>query len=120
MNKYETTFILDPGLDDNRANEEVDKVQQWLKGLGSEVLELQRWGKRRLAYEIHRKRDGIYVWMLHQSEGSAVRELERLMKLNESVLRMLTVLHVPAPLVEAKLEAGVAAGEEGNGEDIEE
>ena len=113
MNKYETTFILEPGLDENRIGEEIEKVSQWIKDAGGQVLTVERWGKRRLSYEIHKKRDGIYTWMLHESPGTIVRELDRRMGLNESVLRLLTVIHVPieAPPV-AEGEAAVAAAEE--------
>ena len=112
MTKYETTFILEPGLDESRVNEEVDKVSQWIKDLGGEVIEVQRWGKRRLAYEIHKKRDGIYTFVMHQGTAGLVRELERRLRLNESVMRLLTVVHAPAslaPLLEAE---AVAAGED--------
>lgn len=95
MNKYETTFILEPGLDDNRLNEEIEKISHWITDLGGQVLDVQRWGKRRLSYEIQKKRDGIYTMVLHESPGPVVREIERRMKLDESVLRVLSVLHVP-------------------------
>ena len=66
MTKYETTFILEPGFDDGRLNEEIERVSQWINDLGGEVLEVQRWGKKRLAYEIEKKRDGIYTLMLYR------------------------------------------------------
>lgn len=110
MMTYETTFILEPGLDDSRVAEEVDKVCQWIKDLGGEVLDVQRWGKRRLAYEIRKKRDGVYTMILHQGGGPLVRELERRLKLNESVLRVLSVIHVPASLASAEGEAGATEG----------
>jgi small subunit ribosomal protein S6 len=106
---YETTFILEPGLDENRINEEVDRVSTWIKDLGGEVLEVQRWGKRRLSYEIHRKRDGIYTLILHQSPNNVVREVERRLGLNESVLRLLSVIHVPASVLQQQAEAAAAA-----------
>src|SRR6185295_2100726 len=98
VTKYETTFILEPGLDENRVNEEVERVTGWIKDLGGEVLEVQRWGKRRLAYEIHKKRDGIYTLMLYEAGPQVVREVERRMRLNESYVRILTVMHVPPEL----------------------
>ncbi len=104
MTKYETTFILEPGLDETRVNEEVDRVTQWIKDLGGELIEVQRWGKRRLAYEIHRKRDGIYTLLLYQGPGPLVREIERRLRLNESVMRVLTVLHVPPELTQPQVD----------------
>ena len=49
MTKYETVYILDPGYDETRAGEEADKVSGWIKDIGGEVVEVQKWGKRRLA-----------------------------------------------------------------------
>ena len=109
MTKYETTFILDPGLDEAKVNEEVDKVVQWIKALGGEVLETQRWGKRRLAYEIGRRRDGIYTLLLYEGPGAIVGELERRFRLNESVLRSLTVIHVPPELTTPQVDADAVA-----------
>jgi small subunit ribosomal protein S6 len=118
VTKYETTFILDPGLDEAQVNEEVEKVVQWIKGQGGEVLEVQRWGKRRLAYEIGRRRDGIYTLLLYQGPGTIVKELDRRFQLNESVLRSLTVLHVPPELTQPQVdaEALAAAAEEAGDE----
>jgi small subunit ribosomal protein S6 len=118
VTKYETTFILDPGLDEAQVNEEVEKVVQWIKGQGGEVLEVQRWGKRRLAYEIGRRRDGIYTLLLYQGPGAIVKELDRRFHLNEAVLRSLTVLHVPPELTQPQVdaEALAAAAEEAGDE----
>jgi small subunit ribosomal protein S6 len=117
VTKYETTFILEPGLDENRVNEEVDRVTGWIKDLGGEVLDVQRWGKRRLAYEIHKKRDGIYTLVLYQAGTQLVREVERRMRLNESVVRILTVVHVPPELSEPKVDAEAVAAAEEAGDD---
>jgi small subunit ribosomal protein S6 len=112
VNKYETTFILEPGLDENRVNEEIDRVGGWIKDLGGEVLEVQRWGKRRLSYEINRRRDGIYTLVLYQGPGPTVKEIERRLKLNESVMRVLTVMHVPPELTRPQVDPEVVAAAE--------
>ena len=111
MTKYETTFILEPGLDESRVNDEIERVSSWIRDLGGEILEVQRWGKRRLAYEINRKRDGIYTMVLYQGEGPLVKEVERRLRLNETVMRSLTVLHVPPELTQGVPEDQVAAAE---------
>jgi small subunit ribosomal protein S6 len=112
--KYETTFILEPGVDEAKVNEEIERVSGWIRDLGAELIEVQRWGKRRLAYEIHRKRDGIYTMFLYQGPGSVVKEIERRLRLNEQVMRVLTVLHVPPELTipQADPEVVAAAAEE--------
>ena len=119
MTKYETTFILEPGLDEARVNEEVERVSNWIRDLGGEVLEVQRWGKRRLSYEINKKRDGIYTMMLHQGPGALVKEVERRLRLNESVMRVLTVMHVPPELTQPQInpEVAAAAAAEDGGDD---
>ena len=111
MTKYETTFILEPGLDESRVNEEIQRVSQWIRDLGGEVLEVQRWGKRRLAYEINKKRDGIYTLILHLSPGPVVKEVERRMGLNESYMRVLSVIHIPPELTRAQAESEAAAAD---------
>ena len=117
MIKYETTFILEPGLDEVRVNEEVERVSGWIKDLGGELIEVQRWGKRRLAYEIERKRDGIYTLVLYQGPGTLVKEIERRLRLNEQVMRVLTVLHVPPELTQPKLDAEALAAAEESGDE---
>jgi len=112
VTKYETTFILEPGYDEGKINEEVERVSQWIKDLGGEVLEVQRWGKKRLAYEIEKKRDGIYTMVLYQAAGPTVREVERRLRLNESVMRVLTVVHIPPELTMAKADPDVVAAAE--------
>jgi small subunit ribosomal protein S6 len=109
VTKYETTFILEPGMDEARVTEETEKVSQWIRELGGELLEVQRWGKRRLSYEIRHKRDGIYTLLLYQGAGAMVKEIERRLRLNESVMRVLTVMHVPPELTQPQIDPELAA-----------
>lgn len=117
MIKYETTFILEPGFDEARVTEEVERVSGWIRELGGEVLEVQRWGKRRLSYEINRKRDGIYTLMLYQGPGALVKEIERRLRLNEQVMRVLTVLHVPPELTQPQVDPNAMAVAEAEGDE---
>ena len=93
--EYETVFILDPGLEEPKVNEEVERAAALIRDNGGTVDEVERWGRRRLAYEIGRKRDGVYTLLRYHAEGPAVKELERRLRLNESVLRALTVVVDP-------------------------
>lgn len=106
MTKYEMTFILEPGLDEARVNEEIDRVSGWIQELDGVVNEVQRWGKRRLSYEIRHRRDGIYTMIVFEGAGGTVKELERRLKLNESVMRVLTVDYVPPELTRPQTEEG--------------
>ncbi|MBI1796321.1 MAG: 30S ribosomal protein S6 [Candidatus Eisenbacteria bacterium] len=92
-------------------------MSQWIKDLGGELIEVQRWGKKRLAYEIGRKRDGVYTMLLYQGPGAMVKEIERRLRLNESVMRVLTVMHVPPELTVAKADPEVIAAVEDAGDE---
>ena len=96
MHEYETVFILDPGLDENQVNEEIEKTQALITSHGGKILDVQRWGRKRLAYEVNKKRDGVYTLLKHESSGDTVKELERRLRLDENVMRVLTVIAGPA------------------------
>ena len=95
MHEYETVFILDPGLDENQVNEEVEKTTTLITSHGGKINDLQRWGRKRLAYEINKKRDGVYTLIKHESSGETVKELERRLRLNDNVMRVMTVIAGP-------------------------
>jgi small subunit ribosomal protein S6 len=95
VQEYETVFILDPGLDENQVNDEVQKAEALITSHGGKVLDTQRWGRKRLAYEIRRKRDGVYTLIKHESTGENVKELERRLRLDENVMRVLSVIVGP-------------------------
>ena len=115
MKLYETTVIFDPGLEEARVNEEVERVTQPIAQAGGEVIEVQRWGKRKLAYMIRKRRDGTYVHVKHKSPPVLIAEMDRRFRLNESVLRHLTVLAVKESrkTLAAAAEAAAKAAEEG-------
>jgi small subunit ribosomal protein S6 len=92
LREYETVLVLDPTLDDARVNQELETVSNVISQGGGEILEVQRWGRRRLAYEVRRRREGIYSLIRFRSERAVLEELERRFSLNESLMRHLTVL----------------------------
>jgi small subunit ribosomal protein S6 len=115
MKVYETTVVFDPGLEEARINEEVDRLSQSIGQAGGEVLEVQRWGKRKLAYMIRKRRDGAYVHLKHKSPPDHISEMDRRFRLNESVLRYLTVVapkESPRAAEESKPAEGAASGTE--------
>ena len=95
MHEYETVFILDPGLDENQVNEEVERAQSLISSHGGTIVNVERWGRKRLAYEIRKKRDGVYTMIKHESTGEVVKELERRLRLNDNVMRVMTVIAGP-------------------------
>ena len=92
MREYETVVVLEASLDDSKVDTEIDNVGKIISDGGGEVLDVQRWGRRRLAYEINKKREGIYTLVRYRSEPPVVRELDRRFALNDALLRHLTVI----------------------------
>ncbi len=88
---YETMYILRSDLGEEQVEQAISKYQNLLREQGAEQIEIQHRGKRRLAYEINRQRDGIYVQMNYQGPGTLVAPLERAMRLSEEVMRYLTI-----------------------------
>lgn len=88
---YETMFILRPDLGDEQVEQAVTKYQNLLRDQGAEDIQVQNRGKRRLAYEIKRQRDGIYIQFNYTAPGTAIAPVERAMRLSEEVIRYLTV-----------------------------
>ena len=96
MYPYETLMILDPRLNEEEVAALLTKVQETLKTLGGEVGKAESWGKRRLAYDMRKQREGTYAVLESKAEPATIKEFERQLKLNEQVLRYLTT-RVPAP-----------------------
>jgi small subunit ribosomal protein S6 len=117
VTKYETVFVLDPSFDEAKAGEEADRVTGVIGDLGGEVVEVQKWGKRRLAYEIRKKRDGVYTMIVWNGSGGMVKEVERRLRQNENVMRVLTTLYVPPELSQGVPEGEAVAAGSDNGDD---
>ncbi|WP_138502256.1 30S ribosomal protein S6 [Nostoc sp. PA-18-2419] len=88
---YETMYILRPDLGDEQVEQAVTKYQNLLREQGVEEIQIQNRGKRRLAYEIKRHRDGIYIQLNYTAPATAIAPFERAMRLSEEVIRYLTI-----------------------------
>jgi len=91
VREYETTFIVQPEITDDVRDAFLAKLDAHLETEGAQRLMLDDWGKRKLAYEIEDFQKGHYYSLKYLDEGQAVAGLERMLKLEESVLRYLTV-----------------------------
>ena len=90
--KYEITYIIKPDVDDEAKKAIIDKYTKVIADNGGEMVEAKDWGKRRFAYEIEKYREGSYYIMTFTAEdAAAVNEFARLSKIDDSVLRSLTV-----------------------------
>lgn len=88
---YETMYILRPDMGEEQADLLIATYQNLLRENGGEILETQHRGKRRLAYEIGKYREGIYIQMNYQCDGKVIALLERTMGLSEEVIRYMTI-----------------------------
>ena len=88
---YELMYIVRPELDDEALRTATESVDTLIRGLGGTVGKTTMWGKRRLAYEVDRLRDGHYVITLLQLDGTKVADLERALQIHDTVFRHLLV-----------------------------
>ena len=88
---YETMYILRPDIAEDEVTNHIDKYNKLLEELGGKILDSQMRGKRRLAYQIAKHREGIYVQLSHQGDGQHIYKIEKAMRLSEDVIRYLTV-----------------------------
>ncbi|HEX6075377.1 MAG TPA: 30S ribosomal protein S6 [Micromonosporaceae bacterium] len=87
MRHYEVMVILDPDLEERTVAPSLETYLNVIRNSGGSVEKLDVWGRRRLAYEIQKKSEGIYAVIDLQAEPAAVAELDRQLRLNESILR---------------------------------
>jgi small subunit ribosomal protein S6 len=87
MRQYELMVILDPELEERTVAPSIETYLKIIKDAGGTIDNVDIWGRRRMAYEINKKPEGIYAVVTMQSEPAAVKELDRQLNLNEAVLR---------------------------------
>ena len=91
MNKYELMYIIDTSLEEAPRKELIEKVSGQIAENGGEVEKVDEWGKRRLAYAIDYKTEGYYVLVNFSAKPEVPQEIERLLQINEQVLRYLVI-----------------------------
>jgi small subunit ribosomal protein S6 len=89
MREYELVFIVHPDLDENAFNEIIERVTGWITEAGGSVSKVDLWGKRKLAYEIRKQKEGQYVLMRIQIPATFSGTLERNLRFVEPVMRFL-------------------------------
>ncbi|MFN8637565.1 MAG: 30S ribosomal protein S6 [Chloroflexota bacterium] len=91
MRDYELMVVLSPDLDEAGVDATTERLSTQIGGRGGEVVDLQKWGRRRLAYPIAKHRDGFYTVAKLKISPEDAEPLERSLRLNESVIRHLLV-----------------------------
>ena len=91
MPQYEVILLCDPALADEAVDGETHQVRELIARLNGTVQDVQKWGKKRLAYEVDRRREGHYVFLKVDAPAKMPAELERHCRISETILRVLTV-----------------------------
>ncbi len=87
MHQYELMVIFDPEVDERTVAPSLDKFLEVVRGDGGTIENVDIWGRRRLAYEINKKSEGIYAVVNFTANPAATIELDRQLKLNEAIMR---------------------------------
>jgi small subunit ribosomal protein S6 len=90
MKNYETVFILNPVLSEDQAKDAVDKFVKVLKKANADVVNIEQWGLKKMAYPINKKSTGFYNLIEFKAEGPVVDTLETEYRRDESIMRFLT------------------------------
>jgi small subunit ribosomal protein S6 len=90
MVKYESIFVVNPQLEDEKIKEIIEKMKSLVES-NAQLEKIEEWGKKKLAYEIAKQKEGYYVLMQFTAEPNFPAELERVYKITEGVIRYLIV-----------------------------
>ncbi len=91
MRNYEAMYILKPNMEEEAIDAAVTRFEEVVKNSGGEVVKTDRWGKRRLAYELNGVTEGFYVLMTFKAPSGAAQELDRILKIQDDVVRQLVI-----------------------------
>jgi small subunit ribosomal protein S6 len=91
MEIYESLFIIRPSLNDEETSTLVEKIKGVVEKNGATLVKAENWGRKKLAYEIKRERKGTYVYLFFKGPGQVIGELERSYRLEDSIIKFLTV-----------------------------
>ena len=91
MNKYELTVVVNAKIEDDARVATVEKVKEYVARYGGTITNVDEWGKKRLAYEIQKMKEGFYYFIQFEADATAPAEIERHVSIMENVIRYLCV-----------------------------
>ena len=119
MTDYEILLMLDPELPEERQSEIITRVRQAIENDGGRWENEEAWGRRRLAYEIDHKPEGVYHLLTFVAEPATLDEISRVLKITDGVMRHMAVRRVkgastrpPQPSPEEPVAAGASTGQD--------
>lgn len=91
MNIYENVVILKPSLNEEELKSAADKISGIIKNSGGEILKIDNWGKRKLAYEVNKQKMGVYLLFLFKSPSTIIKKIEDYFKVFEPVVKFMVI-----------------------------
>lgn len=91
MNKYELALVVNAKIEDEERAAVVEKAKEYVTHYGGTITEVDEWGKKRLAYEIQKMREGFYYFIRFDANADCPAEVERHVRIMDNVLRFLCV-----------------------------
>ena len=91
MNKYELAVVVNAKIEDDARLATIERVQKYVTRFGGTITNVDEWGKRKLAYEIQKMREGYYYFIHFEAEATAPAEIEGRLRIMDNVLRFLCV-----------------------------
>ncbi len=89
---YESVIIFNAALEDDHIENNISRINDIIKNHGGEILEIDRWGRKRLAYPIQKSKTGYYLILRFKAPAELISVLERSLRLDENIIRYLTVV----------------------------
>ena len=89
---YDTIVIYDTALDEAAIDQKIQKIEGIIKSNEGEIIKTDKWGKKKLAYEIKKKPEGYYIYVNHTGESAVIDQLRGLFQFDESILKYISVL----------------------------
>ena len=91
MNKYELALVVSAKVEDDVRNATVEKAKEYIARFGGNVTEVEDWGKKRLAYEVQKMKEGFYYFIQFDAEADVPAQLEQEVRIMDNVIRFLCV-----------------------------
>lgn len=91
MNKYELALVVNAKIEDDARAATVEKAKEYIARFGGTVTEVEDWGKKRLAYEVQKMREGFYYFIQFDAETDVPAQVEQRVRIMDNVLRFLCV-----------------------------
>ncbi len=90
-NHYESVIIINAALEDTQIENTIKKIEDFITNNGGKIIDIDKWGRKRLAYPIKKSKSGYYVIYRFTAPADMIKKLERIYKLDETIYRFLTI-----------------------------